>query len=499
MPVKSTEPTIPPKMNLLDFLSTSDHLLSSYPVSEPLLPDDIWKKFELDFPELSGIDGFNDIFDEEMSPPIVKSENSLFPLLDEVWAGNHDCMWAGHCASKEHNNTSCNNNEDHRQHSAAFMKPPPVPAIKQEHHHNTIKSSTACHPQSLLKPTVRAAAAVASMPQTPPMSDDEEAKQAKPATSVLKLLHDAIEDCDLEEDVDLCDYFEDKDEEDEDEDVVIKEEPEDEEEEESEDEEEEDEEKPDVVTVDNNNIKSFQIAAESDHSYHKGKSASMRMANFGIDTPSDSEEEIDVVSVVDKLQFNNRMVYSLPTNPSNRDRQQIQRRMATAITKNKMSTTSSGIKTILPLRRATTGTSSSTTPEASPTKRKAQAVARGMKRSRQYKTSTTTTTPYKRRNYGHSSDSEPEPSEKRSLHNNMERQRRIDLRNAFEDLRVLVPEVSKKERAAKVVILREASQYCDLLTNTCSSHVKHLEDLKRQQEWLRQRVSQLRRNLAAKR
>lgn len=99
----------------------------------------------------------------------------------------------------------------------------------------------------------------------------------------------------------------------------------------------------------------------------------------------------------------------------------------------------------------------------------------------------------------HNSDSEPEPSEKRSMHNNMERQRRIDLRNAFEDLRMLVPEVSCKEKAAKVAILREAAQYCNHLRIASNDMIKQKVELKRQQERLRARVSQLRRSLAAKR
>lgn len=85
------------------------------------------------------------------------------------------------------------------------------------------------------------------------------------------------------------------------------------------------------------------------------------------------------------------------------------------------------------------------------------------------------------------------------MHNNMERQRRIDLRNAFEDLRVLVPEVSSRDRAAKVVILSEAAMYCKKLSNIDLAMNRKVEELRRQQERLRLRVSQLRRNLAAKR
>lgn len=80
----------------------------------------------------------------------------------------------------------------------------------------------------------------------------------------------------------------------------------------------------------------------------------------------------------------------------------------------------------------------------------------------------------------------------------MERQRRIDLRNAFEDLRLLVPEVTKKERAAKVVILREAAIYCDTLGDTSEKMCKQKDDLRREQDRLRARLSQLRRALAVK-
>ncbi|CAH1975712.1 unnamed protein product, partial [Acanthoscelides obtectus] len=178
-------------------------------------------------------------------------------------------------------------------------------------------------------------------------------------------------------------------------------------------------------------------------------------------------EEIDVVSVVDKLSFTiNNRVSTLPNNPSTRDKQHIQRRVATAISRKRIpNSAGKGIKTILPVRK-----NAHSLPETSTsTKRKGATTSdcRNAKRPRKYKSGYNT--PYKRRMYGNSSDSEQEPSEKRNLHNNMERQRRIDLRNAFEDLRTSV------------------------------NQQKHMEDLKRHQEWLRNRVSQLRRSLAAKR
>lgn len=94
-----------------------------------------------------------------------------------------------------------------------------------------------------------------------------------------------------------------------------------------------------------------------------------------------------------------------------------------------------------------------------------------------------------------SSDDELD-TEKRSLHNNMERQRRIELRNAFEDLRILVPAVEKKEKAPKVAILRQAAVYCDTLNEMNQISMAQVADLRRRQERLRTRLSVLRRSLA---
>ncbi|KAJ8983491.1 hypothetical protein NQ317_014951 [Molorchus minor] len=236
-----------------------------YPNTEPLLSDDIWKKFELDFPELAG---FDDIFDDIVDT--VKTESSLFPFLGlegicEI--RNHDCMWAGHCASKEH--------PADEPRAYAAVRPPtfaPAPIMRPP---APPKPQTAKQPsqQSLLKPAVRAAACT-HVPQTPPMSDDEEVR-SKP-TKVLQILNQTISECDLEDDSDIEDesglkeyfgYGDDADVE-----VTLVE---------VKDEEEEEMKK---------NIRKYQYAAESDHSYHKDKNASMRMASLGIDTPSDSGE-----------------------------------------------------------------------------------------------------------------------------------------------------------------------------------------------------------------
>jgi Myc proto-oncogene protein len=62
-----------------------------------------------------------------------------------------------------------------------------------------------------------------------------------------------------------------------------------------------------------------------------------------------------------------------------------------------------------------------------------------------------------------SDSDEADTIEKRNLHNNMERQRRIGLKNLFEELKVQIPSLKDKERAPKVNILREAATYCNKL------------------------------------
>ena len=210
-----------------------------------------------------------------------------------------------------------------------------------------------------------------------------------------------------------------------------------------------------------------------------------------------AEEEIDVVTiggekntVIGNNQGNNKMAYTLPNNPTSLDRQEIQRTMESAIITTMITNRGNGggIKTLPPVRKPPGSASFLTKGHFSET--------RGAKRGRR-PFIRLAVSPYKRR-HTNDSDSDMEPAEKRNLHNNMERQRRIDLRNAFEDLRVLVPDVCKKERAAKVVILREAASYCDRLGEESRNKKRQKEELRREQDQLRARVSYLRRNLASK-
>lgn len=222
-----------------------------YCSAEPLLSDDIWKKFELDFP-VGDLSEFDDIFNE-----IDSSILDLFKETDSGKIRNHDCMWAGHCGSKEHladdGKTLKSQNRARATSGNATPGSEKTPANKQQ--------PVAAGRSLLLKTVVKSAPApVLPSPESPPISDDEDPKDQ---TSTLKMLNDAIDECEIEEDSDLCEYFE------EGEDIVV-----------------EPEEQPAPPPVKTTHIESDH--SYHDHSYHKDKNASMRIANLGIETPSDS-------------------------------------------------------------------------------------------------------------------------------------------------------------------------------------------------------------------
>lgn len=88
---------------------------------------------------------------------------------------------------------------------------------------------------------------------------------------------------------------------------------------------------------------------------------------------------------------------------------------------------------------------------------------------------------------------EAETIEKRNLHNNMERQRRIGLKNLFEELKCQIPSLKDKERAPKVNILREAANYCMKLRRDEDLHA----ELTKKQNRLLTRVRNLKASMAA--
>ncbi|CAH2091471.1 unnamed protein product [Euphydryas editha] len=90
------------------------------------------------------------------------------------------------------------------------------------------------------------------------------------------------------------------------------------------------------------------------------------------------------------------------------------------------------------------------------------------------------------------SEAESPEIERRSIHNDMERLRRIGLKNLFDELKKQIPATRDKERAPKVVILREAAALCRKLRE------EELERdyLKKQQNKLMTKLKKLRTMLA---
>lgn len=93
-----------------------------------------------------------------------------------------------------------------------------------------------------------------------------------------------------------------------------------------------------------------------------------------------------------------------------------------------------------------------------------------------------------------SSDSEDScDGSKRAQHNVLERKRRNDLKYSFQRLKDTVPELSRQDRAAKVVILRKSADYIRSLGGKHGSLVKEEEKQRRIHEHLLKKLNQLRR------
>ena len=169
---------------------------------------------------------------------------------------------------------------------------------------------------------------------------------------------------------------------------------------------------------------------------------------------------------------------ALPSHPSALVRQQLQLAVATAAQQRKQSETKKSSKSNGD-RSGSTSSSSSSGGGVSKRARSSGAENSG------------SSSPRKRSSRA-ASDSE-DSCEKRSQHNSMERQRRVDLRNAFEFLRSLIPDLETTDRAAKVVILKKAAHFCQGLTQREKQFVADKDALQKRQEMLRKRLALLQR------
>lgn len=214
-----------------------------------------------------------------------------------------------------------------------------------------------------------------------------------------------------------------------------------------------------------------------------------------------TEEEIDVVNISEK---------NLPTNPSARDRRALQTTVAHKIARSKQSNQRRRVSDDDSLSSSTSTLSSK---GSTPIKVGSQTPQRyvfssGHSSSRKRKDNNNNMLEIsKKYRHAHSKKQrlshsklqktidpdEAETIEKRNLHNNMERQRRIGLKNLFEELKCQIPSLKDKERAPKVNILREAASYCSKLRRDEDIHA----ELMKKHNRLMTRVRNLKASIAA--
>ncbi|XP_004525896.1 myc protein [Ceratitis capitata] len=297
-----------------------------------------------------------------------------------------------------------------------------------------------------------------------------------------------------------------------------------------------------------------QAHCHSDHSYTRCKEGMDDLSNSAY-TPSDSDEEIDVVSVSDK---------KLPTNPSDRDRRAIEHKVGYRFSTARIVKNPNGIRTIPPRRHGSytlpcspassspvksVSTSRYPSPAATPyhngnthtyankfiQQQAAGSLVNGDKSRKRITVNGVNgsnsaadisrdldyTLPPNKKHRGKKSskhhnvgamsctmtkvdiesrfmslDESADTIEKRNLHNDMERQRRIGLKNLFEELKKQIPSIKDKERAPKVNILREAAKLCESLTREnqqlCDTKVALKEQMRKRQEYLARLRSMMR-------
>lgn len=243
-------------------------------------------------------------------------------------------------------------------------------------------------------------------------------------------------------------------------------------------------------------------SVNSEHNYCGRVPEPDSHAVAGILTPSDTEDEVDVVSCTDQADMTASLASSFNSNaaststftstisttrlqvPSKRS-VYVKRQLQLVIQEARRNRQNRASGSTSSESDETTSSSSSSSNRFVSVKIKTQGKpAAYTKRMRDYHSEVIKSTKHRRRNRGESDEG------RRSVHNSLERQRRVDLRNAFEYLRLLVPDTKILEKAPKVQILKKAAEHCEYLQRTEKRLLRQKEELKKQFEELQQRISQ---------
>ncbi|XP_019770742.2 uncharacterized protein LOC109544827 [Dendroctonus ponderosae] len=201
-------------------------------------------------------------------------------------------------------------------------------------------------------------------------------------------------------------------------------------------------------------------ATANDHSYVKAiELPTYNMASYGVDTPSDSEEdEIDVVSCsATKL----AIIPQAPIKP--KESPSIEFHKHVSPLKNKTS-----IKTIMPVKTeevpvALPGPSGLSSGSKGPAKIATIAKIATTATTAKTAGNTKATRGKKRKRKQGGSKT---PVDKRDQHNDMERQRRVGIRVAYDHLKDQLPYDVRSKKLSKVNILTESTKYANYLTAT---------------------------------
>ena len=81
--------------------------------------------------------------------------------------------------------------------------------------------------------------------------------------------------------------------------------------------------------------------------------------------------------------------------------------------------------------------------------------------------------------------------EARDVHNQMERQRRTDLKNAFDQLKDYVPTIANSDRASKQMVLDKAIEYCKTLKTKENNAKQEKKNVLQRNELLKKKLALL--------
>ncbi|CAL4061055.1 unnamed protein product [Meganyctiphanes norvegica] len=227
------------------------------------------------------------------------------------------------------------------------------------------------------------------------------------------------------------------------------------------------------------------VIVNSEHNYC-GRVPEINPQHLGGNiTPSDTEDEVDVVGdhhipILTSTPMVTSTTSTHLTTPSKRS-EDVKRKLQLAINESRLKRQNKAAETSSPVVSSTIDSSRFVSVKIK-TQGKPASYTKRMRdyHSEQVLKSTKNSSSSRRRNRGESDEG------RRSVHNSLERQRRVDLRNAFETLRLLVPDTKVLDKAPKVQILKKAAFHCKQLQIQEHRLMREKEKLKKQIEYLKQ-------------